>query len=779
MKRGKSRKQMDSDHLRVANPIRPEDLDRRVTQHGIYPSLPASHGVPWSTYVRSQRVSSRSVSSSTEALDSDQARQTMQRILQHTRSLPTNSPVPYVSMTDREYRSDSGLSEKYTTRIPMATGGDRSSYRSDYMTEYEDYATLGNRTPTTSSIGTIVRPKTKSVRPKGSIESESSYPIIGESAAMFTDMTDTMLKVLDRRMAIAAQARELENTLAENAYALDQKKQSTTGHSLSSYPSYMNTVPRTTSMGIPIAESTPVPQIGPMLYRPTPTPQVRDILEPVASEQARARYLEEQMRHIEGIHLAPSESRSLEEGSLSREIREYCSKMNEHHQYERETHNVMLDSMKEHKARQRQQGNKERDEVYKQMTSNVEKVKAIARESLSRASTISVEEHRMALTRTDFKNIKEKMNKIDKKLDGLYQNWQAEYKEAMTSEQCEDIQRFYEPYVRKYETKYKILYQTLRQAIDERKRASSPRVSASELTPSLVALEEASTLKGKEWNRGKPHIETPHMYSTRDGRLTPTVPTYEDMRIETSLSMTPEESSAGLSAAVGGTESEQVSQQPSTNAEGLVTNVAPPSSIETRPKVISESSNQDVLSGRHLMTREASREDALVATRCFFHTELERRSATEVPVTTTMSVSQTDTPPVTSVPVETERPEPLPVRTIPYSGMPPRPTATATLRPRMWVQRISEGQIEEQPRDEDSEESDTLEPLVVEGLPDELGPEWRVLHPFEIPGVRNPTEYTPPTHRRLTENDTLVELIQTAEYLEDAPSWEQRRFYPP
>ena len=54
-----------------------------------------------------------------------------------------------------------------------------------------------------------------------------------------------------------------------------------------------------------------------------------------------------------------------------------------------------------------------------------------------------------------------------------------------------------------------------------------------------------------------------------------------------------------------------------------------------------------------------------------------------------------------------------------------------------------------------------------------------MLHPFEIPGVRNPTEDTPPTHRRLAENDTLVELIQTAEYLEDAPSWEQRRFYPP
>ena len=219
------------------------------------------------------------------------------------------------------------------------------------------------------------------------------------------------------------------------------------------------------------------------------------------------------------------------------------------------------------------------------------------------------------------------MNKIDQKLDGLYKNWQAEYKEAMTSEQCEDIQRFYEPHVRKYETKYKILYQTLKQAIDERKRVSSPRVSAPELTPSLVALEDASTLKGKEWNRGKAHLETPHMYSTRDGRLTPTAPMYEDMQIETSLSMTPEESLEDLSAAVGGTESEQVSQQPSTNAEGLVTKVAPPSSIETRPKVVSESRDQGELPGRTEVTREASREDALAATQCFFHTEPERRSA--------------------------------------------------------------------------------------------------------------------------------------------------------
>ena len=305
MKCDKTRR-MEFDHLRVANPIGLEDLDRRVTRHGIYPSIPASHSVPWSTYVRSQKVSSRSrsISSSTEALDSNQARQTTRRILQHTRSLPTRSPEPQIRIMGREYKSDSDLSKRYTTRTPRVIGGDRSSYKSDYMTEYDDYALLGNGAPDTSNMK--IRPKTKSVKPKESIESERSYPIIGESASMFTDMTDTMLKVLDRRAAIAAQARELENTLAEKAYALEQSRQRLTGyvpdsvarHSLSSQPFYMNTVPGTTSMGIPLAESTPVPQMGSMLYASTPTSHVQDILPPLAPEQDRVEYVEEQRRHM-------------------------------------------------------------------------------------------------------------------------------------------------------------------------------------------------------------------------------------------------------------------------------------------------------------------------------------------------------------------------------------------------------------------------------------------------------------------------------------------------
>ena len=207
-----------------------------------------------------------------------------------------------------------------------------------YMTEHDDYASLGSITPTSSNMGMFVKPKTKSVSSHGSLMPKgngekvvptSSHPIIGESAAMFTDMTDTMLKVLDRRMAATAQARELENTLAENAYAFEQNRQSMTGylpdpatcHSLSSQPSYMNTVPRTTNVGIPVAVSTPVPQIGPTLHRPIPTPRAHDILEPSVNEQARAKYLERQMRHMKSVQLPYSDDRSFEEESLSRKYK--------------------------------------------------------------------------------------------------------------------------------------------------------------------------------------------------------------------------------------------------------------------------------------------------------------------------------------------------------------------------------------------------------------------------------------------------------------------------
>ena len=101
------------DQFSVAQPLGPEDLDRHVTRHGVYPSLMAQTAVPWSEYIRSQRNRSRSVSSSTEALDSDHARYITSQIAQHarsmttgTRSLPNDSPVPYFQPIERRDMSE-------------------------------------------------------------------------------------------------------------------------------------------------------------------------------------------------------------------------------------------------------------------------------------------------------------------------------------------------------------------------------------------------------------------------------------------------------------------------------------------------------------------------------------------------------------------------------------------------------------------------------------------------------------------------------------------------
>ena len=135
-------------------------------------------------------------------------------------------------------------------------------------------------------------------------------------------------------------------------------------------------------------------------------PRVHDILEPSANEQAMADYLEKQMRHMSSVRLPSSLPPSrddipLEDEGLSRRIHEYCSRI-DHRGCEKDTHHVTLNSIKEYKAKQQQQtSQKERDEVSKGMSCNLEKVREVTQNTLSRASTISAEERCMALTETD------------------------------------------------------------------------------------------------------------------------------------------------------------------------------------------------------------------------------------------------------------------------------------------------------------------------------------------------------------------------------------------
>ena len=162
------------------------------------------------------------------------------------------------------------------------------------------------------------------------------------------------------------------------------------------------------------------------------------------------------------------------------------------------------------------------------------------------------------------------------------------------------------------------------------------------------------------------------------------------------------------------------------------------------------------------------------------HTQNRDVEVREVPTTTVPVTSVTITSPLMTNMAVTDTSGPTVC--LPES-LPPRPTATATCRPRTWMQQHTEGQTTEPQREgtSSSEHKVSMVETLPEEIPDVLGHQWRVLHPFDLPGVRFPSETTPSNQRHLVESNALVELIQTTEYLDDVPTWGQRdyRLYPP
>ena len=117
----------------------------------------------------------------------------------------------------------------------------------------------------------------------------------------------------------------------------------------------------------------------------------------------------------------------------------------------------------------------------------------------------------------------------------------------------------------------------------------------SKITPSLAALDDAQALRRKEWRRGEPGEDIPMQYSTMCRHLSPTQPRHEDMRLDSTLDVTPEGSLSDLPAAMGGAEGsrrEQRAQEaseiemrgthPSTTIIAL-TEETPYTSVETVP----------------------------------------------------------------------------------------------------------------------------------------------------------------------------------------------------
>ena len=214
----------------------------------------------------------------------------------------------------------------------------------------------------------------------------------------------------------------------------------------------------------------------------------------------------------------------------------------------------------------------------------------------------------MALTEKEFSMIKKKMDKIDHRLDELYKNWHAEYENANTIEECEEIKRFYKPYLEKYESKYRVLYHLLQQP-----SLISTHESASGINPSLAALDDATSLKQKEWIHSEPGEDVPHQYTSIEGCLTPNMPRGEDMKSEPSLNVTPEGSLTDIPTVVKRETREQAPEEGLLGTSSETTYMEIPN---THVKTVCKSPTQEA--PRIIQrTKEASREEALASTQLF------------------------------------------------------------------------------------------------------------------------------------------------------------------
>ena len=193
-----------------------------------------------------------------------------------TRSLPTDSPLPYFQPRERGHMSEGGHSDRYSPKV-ISAGDLQTSSRDGniplgginytptsaepgiYTRLHDDYDTLfearhGRRaldpTPVTGhkaisapfggiapppGKGMIVKPKSEVISTNGSlypnqreyipmgtdlsqkqVVSPSSGHIIGEDATIFTDMTETVLDALDQQMALSPEAQKPESSLTDD-----------------------------------------------------------------------------------------------------------------------------------------------------------------------------------------------------------------------------------------------------------------------------------------------------------------------------------------------------------------------------------------------------------------------------------------------------------------------------------------------------------------------------------------------------------------------------------
>ena len=182
---------------------------------------------------------------------------------------------------------------------------------------------------------------------------------------------------------------------------------------------------------------------------------------------------------------------------------------------------------------------------------------------------------------------------------------------------------------------------------------------ASGMTPSLVTLDDATSLRQREWIRCELGEDTPQQYSSMEGHLTPHTPRSEDMKLKPTLNVTPEGSLTDLPTIVKRTTREQLLEGETLGTSSEMAYMEfPNTQVKTIPK------DPDVpksLQG----TKEVSRAEVLASTRQFFAAidqrnrnvsvgdqvtsvevhEREHIEVLDVPTTTAITTTSTTTPP--------------------------------------------------------------------------------------------------------------------------------------
>ena len=177
------------------------------------------------------------------------------------------------------------------------------------------------------------------------------------------------------------------------------------------------------------------------------------------------------------------------------------------------------------------------------------------------------------------------MDKIDQRLDDLYKNWHAEYGSTATLEECDEIKKFYKPYLEKYKSKYRILYHLLQQP-----SLISTHETTCGITPSLATLDDTPSLRQREWIRGETG-DVPQQYLSIGGCLMPTTPRCEDMKLEPSLNVTLKGSLVDIPAAV---DRERKNQLPEEGLQRTSSETAYLEIPDTHVKTVPENATREV-----------------------------------------------------------------------------------------------------------------------------------------------------------------------------------------